>query len=187
MTSPTESIIHNLQSFTRCDRTAAFARLNEIFRAGTPPHPLPDGGYRGELVALDLIPGLTQFGEFMSARWLPWEGKFFDAAHSRGDNIFTRNSLTLARVTAPFYRGYHDDTATTYRAFTFETRIAPGFTDPDRQVLKLDYDLPENPSLSVRRVLDEIVQVDDGYYLGKAHLHWLTGKWQLVAYFSLAR
>jgi hypothetical protein len=52
-------------------------------------------------------------------------------------------------------------------------------------VLKIDYDLAENPGLSIRRVLDELVQVDDGFYLGKAHLKWWWGRWQLVAYFTL--
>jgi hypothetical protein len=33
--------------------------------------------------------------------------------------------------------------------------------------------------------LDELVQVEEGFYLGKAHLKWWWGKWQMVAYFSL--
>jgi hypothetical protein len=51
----------------------------------------------------------------------------------------------------------------------------------------LDYNLEGNPRLSVRRVLDELVQVDTAYYLGKAHLKWWWGGRQLVAYFSLAK
>jgi hypothetical protein len=39
--------------------------------------------------------------------------------------------------------------------------------------------------LSLRRILDELVELEDGFYLGKAHLKWWWGKWQLVAYFSL--
>ena len=35
--------------------------------------------------------------------------------------------------------------------------------------------------------LDELVQVDTSLYLGKAHLNWWWGKWQLVAYFSLSK
>lgn len=169
------------------DIRSAFAQLNEIFRGGIAPSPLPNGRYAGELVALDLFPGLTQFGRFISARWLPWKGKFFDAENSRGDNILTSDSIGLMKVMSPFYRGYRQDGRETYRAFTFETRLAPGFVDSDRRVLQLDYNRSENPAFSVRRVLDEIVQIDDNYYLGKAYLHWLTGKWQLVAYFSLRR
>ena len=64
-------------------------------------------------------------------------------------------------------------------------RRAPGLTDPDRTVLKIDYDLKENPSLTVRRILDELVQIDHNLYLGKAHVHWWGGGWQTVAYFLL--
>ncbi len=73
----------------------------------------------------------------------------------------------------------------TFQAFAFRTYVAPGKDDPDRQVLKIDYDVPGNPPLSVGRVLDELVEIGDGYYLGKAHHHWLWGAWQMVAFFSL--
>ena len=60
-------------------------------------------------------------------------------------------------------------------------------TDSDREVLKLDYDLPKNPAFPIRRVLDELVELSDRLYLGKAHMKWWWGRWQTVAYFSLAR
>lgn len=179
--------VRDAQSLFKRDRKRGYAALNQIFRAGTAPNPALNGPYKGELVALDVAPGINQFTEWMNAQWFPWKGKFFDVAHSIGDNIFTRDSQTLAQIYWPLYRGYKENGADTYRAFTFQTSIAPGFVDPDRQVLKLNYDLPGNPSLSIRRVLDELVQIDDGFYLGKAHLHWLWGTWQLVAYFSLKK
>ncbi len=179
--------VRDAQSLFKQDRKRGYAALNEIFRAGTAPDPDLNGPYKGELVALDVAPGINQFTEWMNAQWFPWKGKFFDAAHANGDNIFTRDSLTLAHVYFPLYRGYKENGAGTYRAFNFQTRIAPGFVDLDRQVLKLDYDLAGNPSLSIRRVLDELVQIEPGLYLGKAHLHWYWGAWQLVAYFSLEK
>ena len=175
------------QTIFERDRKRGFAALNEIFRAGSPPDPPLNGGYAGELVALDVAPGLNQFAEMIIARWLPWKGKFFDAVHACGDNFFTRDSLLLAHIWWPLYRGYKYESTERYRAFTFRTHVAPGLTDPDRNVLKLDYNVGGNPSLSVRRVLDELVQVDTALYLGKAHLKWWWGKWQLVAYFSLAK
>jgi hypothetical protein len=168
------------------DRKRGFAALNEIFRAGSPPNRPLNGGYVGELVALDAAPGLNQLIEMITSRWLPWKGKFFYEVHASGDNIFTRDSLTLAHIFWPLYRDYKDESAQRYRAFTFRTHLAPGLTDPDRQVLKLDYNIEGNPNLSIRRVLDELVQVDATLYLGKAHLKWWWGNWQLVAYFSLA-
>jgi hypothetical protein len=45
-----------------------------------------------------------------------------------------------------------------------------------------------NPALTVRRVLDELMQLDDNLYLGKAHVRWWwqpAGSWQTVAFFTL--
>lgn len=178
--SAAKSIFHK-------DRKRGFAALNEIFRSGSAPNPPPDADYAGELVALDVAPGLNQLIEMITSRWLPWKGKVFSATHSSGDNIFTSDSYALAHIFLPLYRGYKDKNAETYRAFNFRTYFAPGLTDPDREVLKLDYDIAGNPVLSVRRVLDELVQVDTTMYLGKAHLQWWWGTWQLVAYFSLTK
>ena len=178
--------ISTAQAIFERERRRGFGAFNEIFRAGTVPDPPPDGRYAGELVALDVAPGLNQFAEMITARWMPWKGKVFDAVHSTGENIFSRDSYLLAHLWWPFYRGYRHESAERYRAFAFQTYLAPGLTDPDRQVLKLDYNLTSNPSLSVRRVLDELVQVDPDLYLGKAHLRWWWGKWQLVAFFTLA-
>ena len=178
--------IDTAQALLKQDRRRGLAMLNDLFRAGTPPDPPLHGRYTGALVALDIAPGLTQLIQMIVSAWLPWQGKTFDAAQVQGDNIFTRDSLALAHLYWPLYRGYVDDGPQTYRAFAFRTSIAPGLIDPDRQVLKIDYDLPGNPRLSIRRVRDELVQIAPGFYLGKAHLHWWWGQWQLVAYFSLS-
>ena len=182
-----EGGIRAAQALAKRDRIRAWAALNDLFRAGTSPNPTLNGRYAGELVMLDIAPVLTQVVNAIASAWLPWKGKTFDAAQSRGDNIFTRDSLLLAHVYWPLYRGYADDGPETYRAFAFRTCLAPGLADPDCQVLKIDYDLPENPALSIRRVLDELVQLADGVYLGKAHVKWWWGAWQPVAYFSLSR
>jgi hypothetical protein len=171
----------------RRDRPRGLAQLNELFRAGTPPAAPLDGRYAGTLVALDVAPGLTALAQAVASLWMPWKGKTFTAADQSGDNIFTRDSFGLAHLYWPLYRGYIGDGPTTYRAFAFHTYLAPGRTDPDRQVLKIDYNRPGNPRLSVRRVLDELVQLDDRLYLGKAHLKWWWGGWQVVAYFTLSQ
>lgn len=177
--------LSTVQALAKRDRARALSTLNDLFRAGTPPAPPLNGRCAGELVMLDLAPGLTQLVNVIVSAWLPWKSKTFDAAQSGGDNLFTRDSLLLAHIYWPFYRGYVDDSPATYRAFAFRTYLAPGLADPDCQVLKIDYDLPANPAFSIRRVLDELVQVADGVYLGKAHMRWWWGRWQLVAYFSL--
>ena len=168
-------------------RAQGLNALNMLFRNGIPPEPPLDGRYQGELVALDLAPGLTQLFQSVTAAWMPWLGKTFDASRGRGDNIFTQDSYLLSRLFNPFYRGFISDKPGTYRGFAFRTYMAPGLTDPDRQVLKIDYDLKDNPALTVRRVLDELVQIEDNLYLGKAHVRWWWGNWQTVAYFTLTR
>ena len=169
-------------------RAQGLEALNKIFRSGTPPETPLDGRYRGELVALDLGPSLTQLFQSVTAAWMPWLGKTFNASDQVGDNIFTRDSYVLARLVNPFYRDFITDKPGTYRGFAFRTYMAPGLTDPDRQVLKIDYDLKDNPALTVRRVLDELVQIEDNLYLGKAHVRWWwrpTDGWSTVAYFTL--
>ena len=166
-------------------RSADRAVLNERFRNGWPPDPPLDGRTSGELISLEIAPGVTQVLGVLLATRMPWKGKTFDAASSRGDNIFSRGSLRLARPFNPLYRGFRGDGPGTYRAFAFRTYLAPGLEDADRKVLKIDYDLPENPKLTVRRVLDELVQIGDGAYLGKAHVKWWWGRWQRVAFFAL--
>ena len=175
------------QKLVKRDRATGLAALNEIFRAGTPPEPSLNGRLAGSLVALDIAPLLTGGLEWLTARWLPWKGKWFDASRACGDNVFARDSLPLAHIYWPLYRGYVDDGPATYRAFSFRTYVAPGLADPDLRVLKIDYDLDANPRQSIRRVLDELVRVADGFYLGKAHLKWWWGKWQTVAYFALSQ
>jgi hypothetical protein len=165
--------------------TLSWPGLNAAFRAGRLPQPELKGRCAGGLAALNIAPGLTQLTRALVRAWLPWQGKTFDPGARRGDNVFTRDSLPLARVLWPFYRDYRDDTPGTYRAFPFRTFTGPGLADPDRQVLKIDYDLAANPRLTIRRVLDELVQVAPGEYLGKAHLHWWWGRWQTVAFFTL--
>jgi hypothetical protein len=165
--------------------TQGLAALNTLFRSGSAPKPFLNGRYAGELIALDIAPGLTQFYGWLTSWWMPWLGKTFHSAQQSGENIFTKDSYLLARFFNPFYRGFVADGDKTYRGFAFRTYLSPGLADPDRTVLKIDYDLDDNPSLTVRRILDELVQLDEQLYLGKAHVHWWTGGWQLVAYFSL--
>jgi hypothetical protein len=182
---PVTEAIRLARDLARTDRRRAMESLNEIFRAGQPPDPPLNGKTSGALLALDLTPGLTPIFAALANAWMPWQGKTFDAQGESGINIFSKDSFFLAHVFWPFYRHYQVDGPNTYRAFSFRTYLAPGLVDPDRQVLKLDYNLRTNPSATIRRVLDELVQVEDDLYLGKAHLRWWWGHWQCVAYFQL--
>jgi hypothetical protein len=182
-----ENFLRAAQDLVKVNRAQGFTALNDLFRAGSIPNPPPDGRYRGELIVLDIAPVLTPFFQWLANAWMPWLGKTFTASQQRGDNIFRSDSYALARLFNPLYRGFTSDGPGTYRGFAFRTYIGPGLFDPDRTVLKIDYNLKENPPLNVRRVLDELVALDDDLYLGKAHVRWWSGGWQTVAFFSLTQ
>ena len=181
------SLMQEARALLKLDRSQAFAILNALFRNGKLPEPSLDRRYRGELIALDIAPIMTAFFQWLTSVWMPWRGKTFSRSRQIGDNIFTKDSYPVARLFNPLYRGFVDDSPETYRGFAFHTFAAPGLVDIDRTVLKIDYNLKENPSLTVRRVLDELVQVEDNFYLGKAHVRWWWGRWQTVAFFSLSQ
>lgn len=178
-------LLRKVRDLAKVNRAQGFAALNDLFRVGRVPDPALHGRYAGELIALDIAPLLTPFFQWLANAWMPWLGKTFESSQQRGDNIFRSDSYLLARLFNPLYRGFIADSPKTYRGFAFRTYTAPGLFDQDRTVLKIDYNLKENPPLTVRRVLDELVQLDDRLYLGKAHVRWWFGAWQTVAFFSL--
>lgn len=94
-----------------------------------------------------------------------WKGKKVDAKHHTGINVFA---------------GEHSDE----ERYPFKTYQAKGLHDPELDVLRIDYDLPGNP-FWLRRITDEIVQVDNGTYLGKVHIRILPGYPFTMGYFRL--
>jgi hypothetical protein len=166
------------------ERAAAIAQLNEIFSHGVPPRPALDGRYQGALLTTSVSPFIDSLTRAVTSRWLTWKGKVFDAAAQTGDNMFTNDGLWVSRLVFPGYQGTHPDGPGRSRALQFRTYLGPGKDDPGLEVLKLDYNLETNPGFIVRDVLDELVQVDTGFYLGKAHLFW-RNRWRCAAYFTL--
>jgi hypothetical protein len=173
----------------RRDQPAAVAALAALFRSGTAPQPALDGRYRGVLVTPTLPPLFNGPFRALTDRWLPWQGKTLSAANQMGDNLFTNDALPLARLVFPFYRRDVPDGPGRSRALQFRTALGPSVTDPAVTVLKIDYDLDLNPGFVVRRVLDELVQLAPGYYLGQALLRRgsrAAPRWACAAYFTLA-
>ncbi len=156
--------------------------LNRIFRLGVPPDPPLDGVTRGIMVTPTVGRAADLALRALGSVWMPWAGKRFDAAAQTGDNLLTANARWPARVLWPSYRlEPHGDG---FAGFSFRTYVSPGTLDPDREALKIDYDSGENPGLLVRNVLDELVQVVRGAYLGKALLR-RDDAWRLLGYFAL--
>lgn len=183
-TEAAETYIRAIQRRMASDRKGCLGSLDDMFRAGRPPGPL-DGRYTGELVAVSVAPGLTGLIEAIQREQRSWLGKSFAGDDARGENILSDAARPMLRVTHPFYRDLRPDTANTFRALPFRTYTAPALLDDDVTVMKIDYDLPANPRLTIRRVLDELAEIADGYYLGRAYLRWWWGRWQRVAYFTL--
>jgi hypothetical protein len=167
-------------------RLAALQELERAFCAGRLPVHL-DGCFDGELVAIVPRGVAGRLAGWAVRLYLPWQGKRFVYSEGNGDNTFRSSSVPLIRLVWPGYKRLVRNGNRTCRALAFRTYAGTALGFPQVKVMRLDYDLPENPMwwLPVRRVVDELVQLDDGYYLGRAHLRHGTG-WRLVGYFALS-
>lgn len=166
-------------------RPASLATLNALFDLGAPPDPPLDAIYAGDLLTATISAPLDSFGRALARLWLPWKGKRFDASTSTGHNYLTPGGHALARLVWPLYNRWSRTNHPLYRCFYFKTSTGPGVDNPSLTTLKLDYNLPENPALLVRSVLDELVQLSGGYYLGKSYVRTTGGKPRLAAFFAL--
>ncbi len=158
--------------------------LEGLFARGVPPEPPLDGRYDGALLHLTLGPGADLAFGGIFRLWLPWLGKRFDAGAATGENVFDMSAYRAGeRLTPSAYRAWWPEDASSYRALRFRTSAAPGRLDPGVEVLRIDYDLPENPPL-LRWIVDEVVAVQAGVYLGQAILRRGDGGMRL-AWFTL--
>ncbi|MFL5797608.1 MAG: hypothetical protein ACJ77A_06700 [Actinomycetota bacterium] len=164
-------------------RAEVLARFDEIFRAGSPPDPLPDGFLPGRLLATSIQPQLDAAIRGIASLWMPWRGKVFEAHTMTGVNRFLPNVRLPMRAVWPRYTPVAT-TARRVEAFPFRNRVAPGALDPDVEVEKIDYDFEANPDFMIRRILDELVQVAPGRYLGKI-LFRLGDRFHPIGFFSL--
>ncbi len=168
------------------DRVRGLDQLNTMFRDGAFPHAPLNGATNGQMIAADVAPLLTPPFARLITSTKPWLGKVFDADTASGENLLTPAFVSVARVLFPAYRGFRPAGEHAFTGFSFRTYPGDGLQDPDRRVLKIDYDSPDNPP-AMRRILDELVQLDDNYYLGKAHVRLSLTKWHLLFYFALQR
>ncbi len=83
-----------------------------------------------------------------------WMGKNFKSAEQKGINLFKKGDVIAEK-------------------YPFRTSVTAGIRNPDLRVIAINYDLPENP-FWLRPVLDEIVEVAPGEFLGKLHYRLLT-------------
>lgn len=168
----------------RLERPRGLAELEQRFALGSTPSDL-DGPMRGRLLATTFGYGIDGPFEAAARLWMPWRGKEIRTGLGEGRNLFTPAGIRAIRGTFPSYRETQDGDAGP-TAFRFTTAVAGSETSPSTKVLQIDYrDLDENPAL-VRRILDELVLVEDGVFLGQA-LMLSRGRLRRVAWFSLER
>ncbi|MDP2313846.1 MAG: hypothetical protein Q8P41_13140 [Pseudomonadota bacterium] len=168
------------------DRARGLERLNKLFREGVFPQTPVNGPTNGQMIAADIAPHVTPPFVRLIETTKPWLGKVFDAEGACGENLLTPGFVNAARVFFPGYSGFRPASEHSFTGFSFRTYAGDGVKDPDRRVLKIDYDSPVNPP-AMRRILDELVQLDDNYYLGKAHFRLSLTNWHLLFYFALQR
>jgi hypothetical protein len=165
-------------------RWTRVGELQAAFVLGRAPDPPLDGRYDGTFLRTTINPLLDLVLGGVACLYMGWLGKRFDPSLQDGDNRFHGGVLGLTRFLWPRYPGISPNDDGSFNAFEFHSWVAAGLLDLDTTVLKIDYDIPENP-YSIRRVLDEVVQLPDGRLLGKAHLNTWWGDWTTVAYFVL--
>jgi hypothetical protein len=172
-------------------RTAAGrAELERLFRRGRFPSTPPSGVARGTFLGMTVGPVVDRAVDALAGLWMPWLGKAFDPAVGRGENVFASGPAWYAgallwlipRLGWPIRR----DEAGRLRGFHFLTEPGRGVDDPGTEVLRIVYGHPSVPNpFPVSRVLDEVVEIEPGLLLGKAHLRWPGRRQRQVAFFAL--
>lgn len=166
-------------------RASALAELDELFREGTAPEPQPEGFLRGRLITMSVTRPSDAFVRGVSSIYMPWLGKAFDPSTQSGVNVLTPSARTTMKVLWPKYSPERE-LVDRLEAFPFRTRIEAGAVDPEVDVLKIDYDFEANPDFLIRRILDELVRIDDNLYLGKILFRWGSA-WKPIGFFSLEK
>ncbi|MFN2556494.1 MAG: hypothetical protein ABR592_06390 [Nitriliruptorales bacterium] len=165
------------------DRAAARAQLQACFRSGKMPEAL-DGRTSGHFLTTTLGWVMDPLFAPLARVWMPWRGKIFDAGGASGWNWFSDSARGLLRLLFPRYEGMTDDRPGTFLALRFRTDARPSELLANVPVLRIDYDLAENPSWPIRRIADELVQIGDDMYLGQALVR-RGNAWLRVGWFAL--
>ncbi len=167
----------------RFDRRSALDDLEAAFAASVVPGRL-EGSYTGRLLTTTVGRGLDPLLGALAAAWMPWRGKVFDPAAGGGRNRFTPAGGRAIAWCFPRYGDVRPNGRGEVTALRFVTGVGPSATAPGRSVLRIDYDLPDNPQ-AVRAVLDELVHVGPDLYLGRALLR--RQGYRRAAWFALHR
>ena len=166
------------------ERARALTELESCFHQGSTPGVL-SGPYSGRLLTTTFGYGLDGVCMALSRLWMPWKGKSLERDAAKGRNLFSVGFRWVLRVLWPSYRDIREEGRERLSAFRFTTWEGPSALDAAVTVFKIDYDHDESPALLIRPILDELVQIDEGLYLGQALMRW-KGEFRRLAWFSLS-
>jgi hypothetical protein len=156
--------IEELSERAHEDRKGAIDELGRLFLCGKPAK--VTGQTEGILVTWTMHPLADRVIGAITDSWMPWVGKEFDPAHSRGINTLTDSARWPAKLVWPLYSS--SDSPLGRSAFDFKTYVEAGKLDPSVQVLVIDYEsVPSNPALLIRQIRDELIEIVPGANLGK--------------------
>ena len=155
-----------------------------MFRTGRAPDPQPSGFLSGRMLTTSIHPAVDGIARGISEVWMPWLGKSFDPATERGANVLAPSARGPLKALWP---SYEPEAARpdAIDVFPFLTRRGSGEIDPEVEVLKIDYDIDENPTFLIRNILDELVELEAGFYLGRA-LYRHRGAFRPIGFFTLS-
>ncbi len=106
--------------------------------------------------------GFYKGSQTLSSR-TSWEGKIFFPESNTGINRFGGTEK-----------------------YPFKTYTGKGVQDTELETFKIDYQVEGNP-FWVRPVVDEVVEVGPGKFLGKVHYRFIPGHPFTIGYFSLEK
>jgi hypothetical protein len=157
--------------------------LQKLFSLGTPPRGL-NGPTDGILVCTLTNPVLDLPVQALTSRWMPWQGKAFDAKAKTGINRMTKSSKVPLKAIFPLYS--MRETPDGNLAFDFETAAEAGKVAPKIKVLKIDYQpVKDNPDHIIRQIRDELVQIVPDTHLGRILFNLPVKGFVNIGYFAL--
>lgn len=137
--------------------------LDHLFREGdTPEMDGLEGVSEGRVLAGRGALRAEPVRRIVNNPLLPWKGKHVEGRH--GSNRFEVGPLER-------------------KGFEFDMYVTESLNDEDDDVLIFDYDTPENPP-GIRRIRDDLKEVDDGLFLGTSNVRVGDG-YRFLTYFAL--
>ncbi len=173
--------IAELAKQSKSNAAAVKEECNALFRLGTPPTIL-DSPINGALLVTTADQNLAAAAYAVAELWMPWQGRPF-RSHDAAVECHSASAME-SKLLWPLYSMC--DAEEGNLAFGFKTYLDAGKSDPDREVLLIDYaDIESDPTLVIRDIRKELVEIVDSVFLGKILYRSTSDKFSDIGYFAL--